>query len=66
MHAMMSVRDRPEAEKKAWREVFDYYVFGSPETPREHLPPSVQGALADLDDNMVRRLRALVKNKLNR
>lgn len=66
MHAMMGLRDRPEAEKQAWREVFDYYVFGSPETPREHLPPSAQGALADLDNNMVRRLRALVKNKLNR
>ena len=66
MHAMLGLRDRPEAEKQAWREVFDYYVFGSPETPREHLPPSAQGALADLDNNMVRRLRALVKNKLNR
>jgi hypothetical protein len=66
MHAMLGLRDRPEAEKQAWREVFEYYVFGSPETPREHLPPSAQGALADLDDNMVRRLRALVKNKLNR
>ena len=66
MHAMMGLRDRPQSEKQAWREVFDYYVFGSPETPREHLPPSAQGALADLDDNMARRLRALVKNKLNR
>jgi len=66
MHAMLGLRDRPEAEKQAWREVFEYYVFGSPETPREYLPPSAQGALANLDDNMVRRLRALVKNKLNR
>ena len=66
MHAILGLRDRPEAEKSAWREVFDYYVFGSPETPREQIPPAVQGALADLDDDMVRRLRALVKNKLNR
>ncbi|MCS5588201.1 MAG: cupin-like domain-containing protein [Porticoccaceae bacterium] len=66
MHAIMGLRDRSEAEKKAWREVFDYYVFGSPETPREHLPPAIQGALADLDNDTVRRLRALVKNKLNR
>jgi hypothetical protein len=46
--------------------VFEYYVFGSPETPREHLPPRVQGALGSLDDDGVRRLRALIKNKLNR
>ena len=66
MHAMMGLRDRPEAEKKAWREVFDYYVFGAAETPRAHLPPAIQGALGELDNNWIRRLRALVKDKLNR
>jgi len=66
MHAIMGLRDRSEAEKNAWREVFEYYVFGSPETPRAHLPPAIQGALGELDGDTVRRLRALVKNKLNR
>lgn len=66
MHAIMGIRDRPEAEKNAWREVFEYYVFGASETPREHLPRTIQGALADLDNDGVRRIRALVKNKLNR
>lgn len=66
MHAIMGIRDRPEAEKNAWREVFEYYVFGASETPREHLPRAIQGALADLDNDGVRRIRALVKNKLNR
>jgi ribosomal protein L16 Arg81 hydroxylase len=66
MHAMMGLRDRPEAEKKAWREVFEYYVFGAAETPRAHLPPAIQGALGELDNNWIRRLRALVKDKLNR
>jgi hypothetical protein len=65
-HAIMGLRDRPDAEKKAWREVFDYYIFGSAETPREHLPAAVHGALASLDNDGARRLRAMVKNKLNR
>ncbi|MDP6198270.1 MAG: cupin-like domain-containing protein [Porticoccaceae bacterium] len=66
MHAMMSLRDRPESEKKAWREIFDYYIFGSPETPREHLPSAIHGALGELDNDKIRRLRALIKDKLNR
>ncbi len=66
MHAIMGIRDRPEAEKNAWREVFEYYIFGPADTPREHLPGSIQGALGELDDDSIRRLRALVKNKLNR
>ena len=28
-HALWTIRDRPEREKQAWREVFDYYVFGA-------------------------------------
>ena len=66
MHGILGLRDRPESEKQAWREVFDYYVFGSANKPREHLPEGVHGPLADMDDNMARRLRALVKSGLNR
>ncbi len=66
MHGILGLRDRPESEKKAWREVFDYYVFGSADTPREHLPDAAHGPLAAVDDNAARRLRTLVKNSLNR
>ena len=66
MHGILGLRDRPEPEKQAWREVFDYYVFGPAAKPREHLPAAVHGALADLDDTSARRLRALIKAGLNR
>jgi Cupin-like domain len=66
LHGILGLRDRPEAEKKAWREMLDYYVFGSPEQARAHLPESAHGFLADLDDNRARRLRALLKQNLNR
>ncbi len=66
MHAILGLRDRPEAEKKAWREVFDYYVFGSSDIPREHLPESTHGALAEMNDLSARRIRTTLKNKLNR
>ncbi len=66
MHGILGLRDRPESEKQAWREVFDYYVFGPPEVPREHLPEAAHGPLADVDDARARRLRTYVKNSLNR
>jgi hypothetical protein len=37
-HAMWTMRDRPEREKQAWRNVFEYYVFGSPQGAGAHLP----------------------------
>lgn len=66
MHAILGLRDRPEVEKQAWREIFDYYVFGPADKPRAHLPREAHGALADLDENMARRLRAMLQQTLNR
>jgi hypothetical protein len=66
LHGMLSLRDRPEPEKQAWRALFDYYIFGPGDRPVAHLPEAAQGALAPLDDMRARRLRAMLLNKLNR
>ena len=66
MHAMLNIRDRPLAEKRAWRELFDYYIFGDVETPRSHIPENAQGALAEMDLANARRIRAAVHQSLKR
>jgi hypothetical protein len=66
LHAILSLRDRPEQEKQAWRELFDYYVFGDADRPRDHLPAHARGILAPLDDAAARRLRAELLQRLNR
>jgi hypothetical protein len=66
LHAMLSLRGRPEGEKAAWKALFDYYVFGEAETARAHLPEHIHGALAPLDETLARRLRAQVTKRLQR
>jgi hypothetical protein len=66
LHAMLSLRDRPDAEKQGWRALFDYYIFGPSDRPVEHLPEAAHGPLAPLDAVGARRLRAMLLNKLNR
>jgi hypothetical protein len=66
LHAMLSLRDRSEPEKRAWRAMFDYYIFGAPDRAATHLPEAAQGALAPLDERRARRLRAMLLNKFNR
>ena len=66
LHGILSLRDRPEQEKQAWRELFDYYVFDDPGDPAEHLPEHARGILARLDDAAARRLRAELLQRLNR
>lgn len=66
LHAMLSLRDRPDAEKRAWRAMFDYYIFGPADAPAAHLPPHARGMLAPLDDGRARQLRAMLLNRFNR
>lgn len=66
LHAILSLRDRPEVEKRAWREVFDYYIFGPAERAGAHLPEHARGNLGPMDEVKARRLRAYLLNRLNR
>lgn len=66
LHALLSLRDRPEPEKRAWRELFDYYVFGPAGQAGAHLPEHARGNLGPLDELKARRLRATLINRLNR
>ncbi|HSG33975.1 MAG TPA: cupin-like domain-containing protein, partial [Sphingomonadaceae bacterium] len=66
LHALLSLRDRPESEKRSWKALFDYYVFGPAGRAAEHLPDHAQGSLAPLDEPKARRLRAQLLNRLNR
>ena len=66
LHGLLSLRDRSEPEKAAWRELFDYYVFGPAERAGAHLPEHARGDLGSLDELKARRLRALLLNRLNR
>jgi hypothetical protein len=66
LHALLSLRDRPAAEKAAWRALFDYYVFDDAGRAAAHLPEAARGPLAPLDDIAARRLRGDLLRKLNR
>ncbi len=65
-HALLSLRDRPESEKQAWKHIFDYYIFGDSDLAGAHLPEAARGVLGPIDDLHARQLRALLINKLNR
>ncbi len=66
LHALLSIRDRPDTEKRAWRAMFDYYVFGPAGQAGAHLPEAARGNLAPMDETKARRLRAQLLQRLNR
>ena len=66
LHALLSLRDRPEHEKEGWKALFDYYIFGPADRAGAHLPEHARGPLGTLDEIAARRLRAQLLNRLNR
>lgn len=63
-HAILSIKDLPEAQRQAWRAIFEHYVFAPVE--QTHIPHNARGSLNTLDENSARKLRAMLLNNLNR
>lgn len=64
--AMLGIRDKSAHERKAWKHIFDHYIFEGPEKSNSFIPSEARGFLNTLDRFGVRKLRALLINKLNR
>jgi hypothetical protein len=65
-HAIMSIRDLPESEKAHWRELFDYYVFGSPDEVTAHIPEGARSVLDPLTPETASRIRNFILRQLSR
>lgn len=65
-HTLMAVRDLPEDEKRHWRDLFDYYVFGDQEQVTAHIPESGRSILAPMTQQAAGRIRAQLLRHLSR
>lgn len=65
-HALLSIKHCPKEEKKAWKAIFDYYIFNDNDIPTAHLPKDSHGVLGETSSLSARQLRAKLINKLNR
>jgi hypothetical protein len=63
--SMITIAERPAAERRAWHAFFDHYVFRSNGHPLAHLPPEQHGLLGPLKENYS-KLRARIMHLLRR
>jgi hypothetical protein len=66
MLAIMTVRDLPPEQLKAWQNLFRHYVFEADEDTAAHIPPQARRVLAPMDPESARELRARLLQRLNR
>lgn len=63
-HALLSIKDLPQAQRDAWRDIFEHYVF-SPQQ-QAHIPEDKLGVIAPLNELEARKLRSSLIKNLNR
>ncbi|MDJ0812248.1 MAG: cupin-like domain-containing protein [Woeseiaceae bacterium] len=63
-HALLGLRDLPAAQRKQWRELFDYYVFNPDPEKFEHIPEAARGVLNPIDEQTARQIRKMLRDKL--
>jgi len=66
MLAIMSVRELPPAQRAAWKNLFNHYVFDADANTPAHIPEEARRLLGTLSDEMVRDVRARLLSRLNR
>jgi ribosomal protein L16 Arg81 hydroxylase len=62
--SMITIAERPVAERRAWKAFFDHYVFRQQGHPLAHLPESQHGILGPLKPTNYGRIRARVMQLL--
>jgi hypothetical protein len=65
-HALLSLRGLPADQRRAWQNIFKYYVFEFDQDSVSHIPEQRRGILSRIDETMARKIRATLLNKLNR
>jgi hypothetical protein len=65
-HAILAVRDLPDADKANWRQLFDHYVFKNGPEVTDHIPDDARGVLAPLTPESASKLRANILRGLSR
>lgn len=64
VHAALNLRHLPAPTRKAWRALFDHFVFDEPEAAVGHIPPHRHGVLGKLQGQALGRWRTYLIEKL--
>jgi hypothetical protein len=62
--SMITIAERPPAEREAWKAFFDHYVFRTHGHPLAHLPATQHGVLGPLREGNYEKIRARVMHLL--
>jgi len=66
LHAAGALRALPPAQRAAWRELFEHWVFDAQRDVAGHIPPERRGVLGELSVEQQAELRAFLLRRMSR
>jgi len=66
VHGILSIAHLPDAQRRAWRAMFEHYVFRENGDPAEHLPAAHKGVLGEPTPALHARIRQFLIGMLGR
>jgi hypothetical protein len=66
LHAILTLRDLPPAQRDAWRTVFDHYVFLRNGDPMAHLAAEHRGMLGPMTPERAREIKSILIRLLSK
>src|SRR5688572_9220284 len=64
LHAILTFRDLPPAQREVWRTLLDHYAFTPPDQALGHLPREHRGLLGPPSDERTQAIRAILARSL--
>ena len=65
LHAMLAIAGLDDSQRQAWRDFFNYYVFGTSTDPASHLPESLEDIVTSLSPEQLRAVREFLSKHLD-
>ena len=66
MHALLTLRDMPTAERAQWKHFFDYYIFNADDETLAHIPEPARGVFGEPTPALLSHLKKLLAAPLVR
>ena len=66
MLAILTMRDLPPEQRRAWQDIFHHYIFEPDPANLAHIPENARYALSPLDEDGARVLRGQLLRRINR
>ena len=66
VHCLLNLRHLPPEHRRAWRTIFDHYVFDPESDPASHIPAGKRGVLGRISPDMAKQIKAFLAKQLER